>query len=67
MKEQVKILSDRAVAYLNVDLAIEGNVTMRAKATPLLYSLLYKVAGSVSFTYEHRAPDYVNYLIRYKI
>ena len=46
-QEQVKILSDRAVAYLNVDLAIEGNASMRAKGTPLLYNILYKVAKDV--------------------
>lgn len=42
-----QILGHRAVAYLNVDLAVQGNFTFRARALPLLNGLLYDVAKSI--------------------
>lgn len=44
---QVKNLADRAVVYLNVDIAVEGQESMRAKGVPLLYSILYDVAKRI--------------------
>ncbi len=44
----MKNLADRAVVYLNVDIAVEGQESMRAKGVPLLYSILYDVAKRVS-------------------
>ncbi|KAK4312971.1 hypothetical protein Pmani_015636 [Petrolisthes manimaculis] len=40
-------LMDRGVVYLNVDMAIEGNVTLRAKSAPLLYDALFQAAAKV--------------------
>ncbi|XP_042870253.1 N-acetylated-alpha-linked acidic dipeptidase 2-like [Penaeus japonicus] len=37
-----KQLADRAVAYLNVDMAIEGNYTLRTKSAPLLNQVIYE-------------------------
>lgn len=41
------ILGHRAVAYLNVDLAIAGNYSLRGRSLPLLKDLLYEVTKSV--------------------
>jgi len=43
----VKNLADRAVAYLNVDLAFEGKAAMRARALPILHDFVYDVAKRV--------------------
>ncbi|XP_047486608.1 putative N-acetylated-alpha-linked acidic dipeptidase [Penaeus chinensis] len=42
-----KQLADRAVAYLNVDMAIEGNYTLRTKSAPLLYQVIYESARRI--------------------
>ncbi|ROT78135.1 hypothetical protein C7M84_003149 [Penaeus vannamei] len=42
-----KQLADRAVAYLNVDMAIEGNYTLRTKGVPLLYDSVFEAAAKV--------------------
>lgn len=42
-----KQLADRAVAYLNVDMAIEGNYTLRTKSAPLLYQVIYESAKKI--------------------
>ncbi|KAK4318413.1 hypothetical protein Pmani_010582 [Petrolisthes manimaculis] len=42
-----KQLSDRAVTYLNVDMAIEGNYTLRTKSTPLLIDAIYESAKKI--------------------
>lgn len=67
-----KQLEDRAVAYLNVDMALEGNYTLRTKSTPLLITAVYESAKkipnpdpkevaagrtSVYDTWLHRRPD----------
>lgn len=41
------ILGHRAVAYLNVDIAVQGNFTLRGGALPLLKNVLYDVAKSI--------------------
>lgn len=40
-------MADRAVAYLNVDLALIGVESMKAKSVPLLHSVLYESAKKV--------------------
>ncbi|KAJ1102638.1 hypothetical protein NDU88_000087 [Pleurodeles waltl] len=47
VEEMSKVLGSRAVAYLNVDLALQGNATFAAHATPALNSLLYEAAKKV--------------------
>ncbi|XP_064116822.1 LOW QUALITY PROTEIN: N-acetylated-alpha-linked acidic dipeptidase 2-like [Macrobrachium nipponense] len=37
-----KQLASRAVAYLNVDMAIEGNYTLRTKSAPMLYDIIFE-------------------------
>ncbi|KAG8560818.1 hypothetical protein GDO81_015143 [Engystomops pustulosus] len=47
IEELGKVLGSRAVAYLNVDLSLAGNSTLRALATPILHKLLYATAKKV--------------------
>nr|XP_015205974.1 PREDICTED: putative N-acetylated-alpha-linked acidic dipeptidase [Lepisosteus oculatus] len=47
VEELIKTLGNRAVAYLNVDIAVEGNATLIAAATPNLYKLLCESAKKV--------------------
>jgi len=40
-------LFHRAVAYLNVDLSVEGQASMRAKGVPILYDFLYNISKQI--------------------
>ncbi|XP_048259623.1 N-acetylated-alpha-linked acidic dipeptidase 2-like [Haliotis rufescens] len=42
-----KNLRERAVAYVNVDISMQGNDTIRALGTPLLYRATYEAAKKV--------------------
>lgn len=53
VEEMEKVLGSRTVAYLNVDIAVEGNSTLRALATPILHKLLFAAARKV----ENPNPD----------
>ncbi|KAK7082545.1 N-acetylated-alpha-linked acidic dipeptidase 2 [Halocaridina rubra] len=67
-----KQLADRTVVYINIDMAIEGNYTLRTKSAPLLYDAIYSSAKKVPNpdpeevaagrptvydTWAHRRPD----------
>ncbi|XP_078687667.1 putative N-acetylated-alpha-linked acidic dipeptidase [Branchiostoma floridae x Branchiostoma belcheri] len=47
IEEFGKIMSDRAVAYINVDIAVRDKYTLRARATPSLKPLLKEVTKKV--------------------
>ncbi|XP_056402751.1 putative N-acetylated-alpha-linked acidic dipeptidase isoform X2 [Hyla sarda] len=47
VEELGKVLGSRTVAYLNVDLAVSGNSTLRALATPILHKLLFASAKKI--------------------
>ncbi|XP_019379646.1 PREDICTED: N-acetylated-alpha-linked acidic dipeptidase 2-like isoform X2 [Gavialis gangeticus] len=47
-EENVKVLQERAVAYINSDSSVEGNYTLRADCTPLLYQLVYNLTKEIS-------------------
>ncbi|XP_053545574.1 glutamate carboxypeptidase 2-like [Bombina bombina] len=47
VEELNKVLNSRTVAYLNVDLALSGNSTLRALATPILHKVLFEAAKKV--------------------
>ncbi|XP_046330416.2 N-acetylated-alpha-linked acidic dipeptidase 2-like isoform X2 [Haliotis rufescens] len=51
VQKYVKNLLTRAVAYLNVDIAVEGNYTLDVMGTPLLYQTAVEAAKRV------RVPD----------
>ena len=46
-QQHVKILHERAVAYLNVDVAVEGNYTLTGQGVPLLQDAIFTVAKKV--------------------
>ncbi|XP_028581864.2 putative N-acetylated-alpha-linked acidic dipeptidase isoform X1 [Podarcis muralis] len=46
-EENVKILQERGVAYINADSSIEGNYTLRVDCTPLMYSLVYNLTKEI--------------------
>ena len=46
-QEFAKTLGKRAVAYLNVDISVQGNYTFRAKSTPNLFSAIYEATKQV--------------------
>ncbi|XP_053564604.1 putative N-acetylated-alpha-linked acidic dipeptidase [Bombina bombina] len=50
-EENVKILQERTVAYINADSSVEGNYTLRVDCTPLMYQLVYRL------TKELLSPD----------
>ena len=49
-QERVKILSERAVAYLNIGIAIQGNFTVIGGGVPLLEEAIYTVEKKVKIT-----------------
>ncbi|XP_041879959.1 N-acetylated-alpha-linked acidic dipeptidase 2-like isoform X5 [Corvus kubaryi] len=46
-EENVKVLQERAVAYINTDSSIEGNYTLRVDCTPLLNKLVYNLTKEI--------------------
>ncbi|XP_071833272.1 putative N-acetylated-alpha-linked acidic dipeptidase isoform X2 [Apostichopus japonicus] len=47
VEEFTRPLVERAVAYINIDIAVQGNFTFRGKATPNLYNALYDATKAV--------------------
>ncbi|CAK9301359.1 unnamed protein product [Gordionus sp. m RMFG-2023] len=47
VEDRVKILRERAVAYLNVDISVLGNYSLRIDASPLLTQVAYDVAKMI--------------------
>ncbi|CAG0904648.1 unnamed protein product, partial [Darwinula stevensoni] len=47
VEEHAGVLSQRTVVYLNVDMSLDGNDTLRAMGVPLMYSSLYDAARRV--------------------
>ncbi|XP_062588973.1 N-acetylated-alpha-linked acidic dipeptidase 2-like [Saccostrea cucullata] len=47
IEQYIKNLAERAVAYLNVDIAVTGNYTVASGATPLVHHALIEAAKSV--------------------
>lgn len=47
VEENAKVLADRAVAYINLDIAVCGNYVLRARASPLFKQVTYKWAKEV--------------------
>ncbi|XP_054829963.1 putative N-acetylated-alpha-linked acidic dipeptidase isoform X1 [Eublepharis macularius] len=46
-EQNVKLLQERAVAYINADSSVEGNYTLRVDCTPLMYSLVYNLTKEI--------------------
>ncbi|XP_060559269.1 N-acetylated-alpha-linked acidic dipeptidase 2-like [Ruditapes philippinarum] len=47
VEHYTKTLGARAIAYLNVDIAVEGNFSLRALGTPLIFKSLYEATKKV--------------------
>ncbi|KAH9503273.1 Glutamate carboxypeptidase 2 [Bulinus truncatus] len=47
VEENLKIIKDRAVAYLNVDMLVQGNFTFEVITSPLLQDAIYTAAQQV--------------------
>ncbi|XP_071164480.1 N-acetylated-alpha-linked acidic dipeptidase 2-like [Mytilus edulis] len=47
VEQYIKNLAERSLAYLNVDLALQGNFSLRALATPLLYDVVFSATKKV--------------------
>ncbi|KAL3873956.1 hypothetical protein ACJMK2_037032 [Sinanodonta woodiana] len=47
IEHYTKSLGARVVGYLNVDIAVQGNATLRALGTPLLFNITYEAAKRV--------------------
>lgn len=47
VEQYIKNLAERAVAYLNVDIAVTGNYTLDGGATPLVHHALYEATKKV--------------------
>ena len=47
IQELSKTLYDRALVYLNIDIAVAGHDHIRVAATPLLYNALYTATKMV--------------------
>ena len=43
-----KILYDRALSYLNIDISVAGHDHIRMQSTPLLYSAIYRATKMVN-------------------
>lgn len=52
VEQNYKFLSDRAVAYLNLDLAVCGNFTLMTFSSPLLNNLILDVTRNISDPYD---------------
>jgi len=47
VEENANILTERAVAYINLDIAVCGNYVLRARASPMFKQITYKWAKEV--------------------
>jgi hypothetical protein len=47
VEENQKLLQSQAVAYLNVDIAVEGNYSLQANGVPLLFETIWNAAKVV--------------------
>ena len=52
VEQNYKFLSERAVAYLNLDLAVCGNFTLRTFSSPLLNNLILDAVRNISDPYD---------------
>ena len=48
LQEHVKKLNERGVAYLNMDMVVQGNFAIRGGSGPLLEEAMFTVAKRVS-------------------
>ncbi|CAG2102362.1 unnamed protein product [Medioppia subpectinata] len=57
VEEYQKLLASQAVAYINVDIAVNGNYSFQAEAVPLLYSTVWEATKAVSNPNENEVKE----------
>jgi hypothetical protein len=62
IEEFVKLLGSRAVAYLNVDMILDGNVSMIAGALPTMYDVVFQAAQAVDSPFNPGRTVYDDWL-----
>ena len=50
IQEFNKTLSANSVAYLNLDISVQGNYSFTARSSPLLHDIIYAVTEKVKMT-----------------
>ena len=48
MQDLSKVLYDRALSYLNIDISVAGHDHIRMQSTPLLYNAIYRATKMVN-------------------
>ncbi|CAF1534920.1 unnamed protein product [Rotaria sp. Silwood1] len=59
VQEYVKVLGARVVSYINLDVAVSGNYTVEAAASPILFDVIIEAAKLVPSAYD--PPGYTVY------
>ncbi|CAF1329620.1 unnamed protein product [Adineta ricciae] len=52
VEEYVKVLGARVVSYLNMDIAVEGNYTIKARSAPMLFDIIVEASKMVPSAYD---------------
>lgn len=62
VEQYAKVLMDRAVVYINVDLSVEGNVALRARALPILHDFVYDISTRIQSANDPQRTLYEEWL-----
>lgn len=57
VEENANILTERAVAYINLDIAVCGDYVLRARASPLFKQITYKLSKEVKHPNKTKSTD----------
>ncbi|UJR30817.1 hypothetical protein I4U23_018335 [Adineta vaga] len=52
VEEYVKVLGARVISYINLDIAVEGNYTVKARSSPILFDVIVEASKMVSSAYD---------------
>ncbi|XP_070577802.1 N-acetylated-alpha-linked acidic dipeptidase 2-like [Ptychodera flava] len=62
IEENIKALSKKAVLYMNVDTAVQGNHVFRARSSPALYKAIYDATKKVTDPSERSKSVFENWI-----
>lgn len=65
VEDNIHLLYQRAVAYLNVDSPIRGNYSLYVRASPLLHQVLYNASKQVTNPVDKNQSVYKNWLDKF--
>lgn len=57
LEDNLKLIQGRAVAYINADILVAGNSSIRVVASPLLYNAIFNATKEVSNPNEHERSE----------